>query len=102
MTENERQARKSLYWVRVTRSGDLRVSEPDGWQPHGWIPELGDQKTFVPSAMMNDHYGVFMANYRQDTDPYVTGIVDYVNETHRWCRVRYETETGPQHECFKF
>ncbi len=52
--------------------------------------------------MMNGHYGDFMANYRQDTDPYVTGIVDYVNEAHRWCRVRYETETGPQHECFKF
>ena len=56
----------------------------------------------MPSAMMNDHYGVFMANYRQDTDPHVTGTVDYVNKSHRWCRVRYETATGPQHECFKF
>lgn len=66
------------------------------------IPEIGDRMTFVPSSMMNDHYGVFMENYRQDTDPHVTGTVDYVNKNHRWCRVRYETATGPQHECFKF
>ena len=68
----------------------------------GQIPEVGDRKTFRPTAFELDH-AMSLLTLRADIQLEVTGTVDYVNAAHRWYRVRYETPRGGiQHECFKF
>lgn len=69
---------------------------------HGWRPEIGDRRTFVPSSFMPENGGPGLASIKPGTEVTVSGTVVYINKAHRWCRVRYETATGPQYECFKF
>lgn len=69
----------------------------------GWMPEIGDRRTWGPIAFEAEHSGATIRSIRPEADLRVTGVVDYVNEAHRWYRVRYETPRGGvQHECFKF
>ena len=66
----------------------------------GYMPKLGDKIRFAPSAFLStkgheqDIFGV--AAYRQD------GEICYINNTHRYYRVRYATQGAAQYECFKF
>lgn len=65
-------------------------------------PNLGDQRTFVPAAFEGEHQQG-LRSIRPEADATVTGTVIYVNEAHRWYRVRFELPDGvPAFECFKF
>lgn len=68
----------------------------------GRVPEIGEIKTFVPSSFLTENGGVSLLSIRPDLEYQVTGTVVYINEQHRWCRVRYETAKGTAFECFKF
>lgn len=66
-----------------------------------YIPEVGDGKTFVPTAF-NPGSAPSLAGIRPDLNHKVSGRVTYVNAEHRWYRVRYDSPLGPQYEGFKF
>lgn len=64
---------------------------------------LGDKLRFVPAAWLEkaETNTAKVRISRMEID--VTGTVDYISETGRFFRVRYETpHGGTQHECFKF
>ena len=76
--------------------------EPEPEPGLRWIPEIGDRRTFVPAAFEGEHQQG-LRSIRPDADAKVTGTVIYINEAHRWCRVRFELPGGvPAFECFKF
>lgn len=56
----------------------------------------------MPSSFLTENGGVSLLSIRPDLEYQVTGTVVYINEAHRWCRVRYETAKGTDFECFKF
>lgn len=64
--------------------------------------EIGDTMTFTPSCFLEGPG--FITNYRFGTLPKVTGTVVYINEKHRYLRVRFPKPgcTGYAYECFKF
>ena len=83
------------------KTGDP-MPKPEKETTVGWVPEVGDQKVFRPTAFELDH-AMSLLTLRADIQLEVTGTVDYVNAAHRWYRVRYETPAGGvQHESFKF
>lgn len=64
--------------------------------------EVGDSYTFRPSCMLPS---VCLPGKGEEklvvNVPQVTGTVIYINEAHRWFRVRYVTPAGiTYHECF--
>ena len=93
----------------------MSVKSPyeNGCRPYVWsavviaetsspAPEIGDRRTFVPAAFEGEHQQGLRA-IRPEAEAEVTGTVVYVNEAHRWFRVRYETpDGGVQHESFKY
>ena len=63
--------------------------------------EIGDRITFRPAfwkAMQSS--GGRGGQNRIEEGTIVTGTVDYINEDHRWFRVRYEEGGIMHHECF--
>lgn len=58
--------------------------------------------SFVPSSFEPENGGPGLTSIRPGTEITVSGTVVYINEAHRWCRVRYETAKGTAFECFKF
>lgn len=93
----------------------MSVKSPyeNGCRPYVWsavviaedsrpVPEIGDRRTFIPAAFEGEHQQGLRA-IRPEAEAEVTGTVVYVNEAHRWCRVRYDLPGGvPAFECFKF
>lgn len=63
--------------------------------------ELGDKIRFVPSAFSNCNDGSQMHQYG-GCPTEVTGVIDYINQEHRWYRVRFEIFNTVLHEGFKF
>ena len=83
---------RPYVWDKVVIAEDSRPA-----------PEIGENRTFVPAAFDEGYQGSRLSSIRPDVDLAVTGTVVYVNETHRWFRVRYETpDGGVQHESFKY
>ena len=71
-------------------------------EPGRPAPEIGDRRTFVPAAFEGEHQQG-LRSIRPDADAKVTGTVIYINEAHRWYRMRYDLPGGvPAFECFKF
>ena len=56
----------------------------------------------MPSSFEPENGGPGLASIKPGTEVTVSGTVVYINEEHRWCRVRYETAKGTAYECFKF
>ena len=55
---------------------------------------------FTPTVF--SYAGSFRGIQAWQTDLKVDGTVVYVNREKRWARVRFESNYGPQYECFKF
>ena len=67
-----------------------------------WEPELGDRQTFIPAAFEGEHQQGLLS-IRPAAEARVTGTVVYINEAHRWYRVRFDLPGGvPAFECFKY
>ena len=76
--------------------------EPEILAEYGWTPEVGDRKTWIPAAFEGEHQQG-LRSLRPDAEAQVTGTVVYVNQAHRWYRVRFDLPGGvPAFECFKF
>lgn len=61
---------------------------------------VGDPYSFKPWAWFENPQ---QYSLHADSVPTVTGTIVYINEAHRYFRVRYCTESGCiGHECFKF
>lgn len=58
---------------------------------------LGMKATFSPTCIEDVDGG-----YRKYGELTVTGVVDYVNNSHGWFAVAYYTGDMKQHECFRF
>lgn len=79
-----------------------RDPKPEVLTTVGRLPALGDRKTFVPASFEGEHQQGLTA-IRPNAENRVTGTVVYVNEVHRWYRVRFELPGGvPAFECFKY
>lgn len=92
-----------LYHPLLKNNG-LPINQPDPEPPAApaWWPEIGDRKTFVPAAFEGEHQ-LGLTAIRPSAENRVTGTVVYINEAHRWCRIRFELPGGiPAFECFKF
>ena len=103
MNENEQDMRKSLRWyITVGIGKDRKEPNPENSELTGWIPMVGDQKTFTPHAF-TDYIGRENSVFR-GLDLKVTGEVVYVSTRRRWYRVRYDLggKNGVGYECFKF
>ena len=61
---------------------------------------LGDTYKFRPHGL--DVHNDGSLAHLPGRPRYVTGTVDYINEAHRFFRVRYELWVNELHECFKF
>lgn len=81
-----------------------REPEPEAVpiRDYGWTPEIGDHRSFVPAAFIQEHAAA-LPGIRPDLDTRVEGTVIFVNQAHRWCRVQWTAPDGSkQCECFKF
>ena len=64
-------------------------------------PHIGTAVKFKPSGMVQDakHRLAFLPGRPE----YITGAIDYINNRHRYFRVRYTLhDRYINHECFKF
>ena len=65
-------------------------------------PDIGDRRTFIPAAFEGEHQQRLLS-IRPAADAWVTGTVVYINEAHRWYRVRFDLPGGvPAFESFKY
>ena len=62
--------------------------------------ELGETYKFRPEGL--DQHSDGSLAHLPGRPRYVTGTIDYINEAHRYFRVRYEMWGKAFHECFKF
>lgn len=94
---------KALIRANGIAAESRKDPEPETSSSYGRAPEIGDRKTFVPAPFDASFQGFRLTTIRSETELTVTGAVVYVNEAHRWYRVRYETPLGgAQFESFKF
>ena len=104
--------RKSSSYVRKTnslrtmdfvpRTRQIGDPQPEIRPEFGRAPEVGTRKTFTPGCWEQTGAGD-PGTYRPKAETCrVTGEVIQINQKHHFYRVRYETATGTQHECFKF
>lgn len=61
-------------------------------------PKLGERISFTPTAFIDVHE----KPKRTAVAHTVTGRIEYVNASHRYCRVAFTVNGVPLAECFKF